>query len=90
MNPNEPNYYNYYDGRRRGVLAILDWSTLSFSDQKLTELVDLAGYESLYPACAIIKGDTNDLNVALTRGLNAKGIDLIKAVNPTATRCQFH
>ncbi len=92
VNPNEPNYYNSYDRRRRGVLAILDWSTLSFSEQKLTELVEVAGYESLYPACTIIKGDTDDLNIALTRGLNTKGIDLIKikTVNPSATRCKFH
>ena len=59
---------------------------MSFSEQKLTEVVQVSSYESLFPACAIVKGATDDLNIAMTRGLNAKGIDLIKAVKPTATR----
>ena len=77
----EESEYNHYRDdydiiikSRLGVLALLDWSTMSFSEEKM-EMVD---YEKQFPACAIIQGENQETNIALTRGLKAKGMDFIK------------
>jgi len=56
------------------VLAILDWSTMSFSEQKM----NFDRNEKQFPACAIIQDKSQDKNIAFIRGLKEKGMDFIK------------
>ncbi len=60
--------------RTRAVLATLDWSTMSFSEEKM----DIYGNKKQFPACAIIQDKSQNKNIAFIKGLKEKGMDFIK------------
>jgi hypothetical protein len=67
----------------------LDWSTLSYSEQKLTELNRVVYNEYQFPTCAIMYNATDDLlSIAITRGFKNNGMEFVKVVEPSPIREQ--